>query len=241
MKHKKRWLIVLCVLVVLSAACFIYVETYSRAGQEAQTVLQAPAEGVTIEESKDRIVFTPREPVAGLIFYPGGKVEYTAYAPLMEELAQQGILCVLLHMPCNLAILDMSAGEGIARQYPELDWYIGGHSLGGVAAASYAAGEKESFAGLILLASYANQDISHMDMGVLSIFGTQDGVMNRNSYEKNRVNLPADAVEYVIEGGCHAGFADYGPQKGDGEPAVSGQEQRQRTAREIARFITSEQ
>ena len=52
--------------------------------------------------------------MAGFIFYPGGKVGYTAYAPLMLALAEQDILCVLLEMPFNLAVLDSSAAEGRA-------------------------------------------------------------------------------------------------------------------------------
>ena len=47
--------------------------------------------------------------MAGFIFYPGGKVGYTAYAPLILALAEQDILCVLLEMPFNLAVLDSLA------------------------------------------------------------------------------------------------------------------------------------
>ncbi|MBO5144031.1 MAG: hypothetical protein J6C19_00660 [Lachnospiraceae bacterium] len=38
-------------------------------------------------------------------------------------------------------------------------------------------------------------------------------------------SLPSDAAEFVIDGGCHAYFGDYGAQKGDGEPAISPTEQ----------------
>lgn len=76
------------------------------------------------------------DPAAGLIFYPGGKVENTAYAPLLHDLAEDGILCVLVKMPCNLAVLDMNAADSIPERFSEVtDWYIGGHSLGGAMAA----------------------------------------------------------------------------------------------------------
>ena len=65
------------------------------------------------------------DPTAGLIFYPGGKVENTAYAPLLHDLAE-------------------------------------------------------------------------------------DGVLNREKYEADRINLPQDTTETVIDGGCHAGFGSYG-------------------------------
>jgi hypothetical protein len=62
-----------------------------------------------------------------LIFYPGGKVQYEVYAPLMEKLAENGILCVLVHMPGNLAVLDINAADGIREMYLEIKtWYIGG-------------------------------------------------------------------------------------------------------------------
>ena len=58
------------------------------------------------------------------------------YAPLLHDLAEDGILCVLVKMPCNLAVLDMNAADGIPECFPEVtDWYIGGHSLGGAMAA----------------------------------------------------------------------------------------------------------
>ena len=80
----------------------------------------------------------------GFIFYPGGKVEYTAYAPLM---------CVLLKMPLNLAVLDVNAADSVFDMFPEISsWYIGGHSLGGSMAASYALENTDKLEGLVLLA-----------------------------------------------------------------------------------------
>ena len=91
---------------------------------------------VTVSEQDGRWIFAPDEPAAGLIFYPGGEGENTAYAPLLHGLAADGVLCVLVKMPCNLAVLDMDAADGIAEKFPQIDsWYIGGHSLGGAMAA----------------------------------------------------------------------------------------------------------
>ena len=57
-------------------------------------------------------------PEVGLIFYPGGKVQYESYAPLMERCAEQSLLCVLLHMPGNLAVLDMDAAAEVREEFP---------------------------------------------------------------------------------------------------------------------------
>lgn len=234
----KKWKIfvaILAVLLVIILACGIYVGDYYRAGEVA-VVAMADGSGITVTETKDRTVFAPDAPEAGLIFYPGGKVEYTAYAPLMKALAEKSILCVLLEMPCNLAVLDMSAAEGIPAEFPEIDtWYIGGHSLGGSMAASYAAEHTEEFSGLVLLAAYSTAEIT--DLSVISLYGSEDGVMNREKYQECRKNLPENTVETVIEGGNHAFFGNYGLQDGDGEALITAEDQIVITAEELFAFI----
>ena len=104
-------------------------------------------------------------------------------------------------------------------------------------AANYAAEHSENFDGLILLAAYSTKDISQTTLRVLSVYGSEDGVMNRGSYEKNRANLPADTTEVVLDGGCHAQFGSYGSQDGDGVPTISGEEQVRQTAEAIVAFV----
>ena len=103
-------------------------------------------------------------------------------------------------------------------------------------AANYAAAHSEDFDGLILLAAYSTKDISQTTLRVLSVYGSEDGVLNRESYEKNRSNLPVDTTEVVLDGGCHAQFGSYGAQEGDGIPTISGEEQVRQTAEAIAAF-----
>ncbi len=241
-KKNKRWLITLVVVLALLLAVgigtVVYLRDYYHASAEAFAVLEADNQTVQVVQSEDRIAFLPEAPAAGLIFYPGGKVECEAYAPLLEACAEHGILCVLLRMPGNLAVLDRNAADGVAADYPEVtDWYIGGHSLGGAMAASYAGTHADTLAGLVLLAAYSTADLTDSGLQVLSIYGSEDGVLNREKYDGNRPNLPADTVELVIEGGCHAGFGSYGPQDGDGTPAISGETQIARTAEAIAAMI----
>jgi len=241
-RRKRRRIIlgaILAAIVIICGGFAVYVGSYYRADQ---TALQAMAstDGISVEKTDgNTIVFAPPEPKAGLIFYPGGKVESTAYAPLMRACAEKDILCVLLKMPCNLAVLDMNAADGIPEQFPEISsWYIGGHSLGGAMAASYAAGHSGDLEGLILLAAYSTKDLSGSDLAVLSVYGTEDQVMSREKYEECRGNLPDGAIEAVIAGGCHAGFGNYGPQDGDGTPTISGGEQIAWTVERIADFVS---
>ena len=217
---------ILLTLAILVGACAIYLLDYYRADEGAIQAF-ADSENISVFTTKDgNVVFEPQDAKAGLIFYPGGKVDHNAYQPLMAELAREGVLCVLVDMPFNLAVFDISAADGIAAQYPEIDtWYIGGHSLGGSMAASYLVDHTDEFDGLILLGSYSTANLSDSDLDVISVYGSEDKVLNMEKYNANKQNLPSDFVEVVIEGGCHAHFGLYGAQDGDGTPTISPTEQ----------------
>ena len=240
MKKRARIILSVClaVLFVFGIGGYAYVSDYYHADETALEAMAYQTDSVQVALDGNVTWFVPENPVAGLIFYPGGKVEYTAYASLMRACAENGILCALVRMPGNLAVLDANAADGLQQEYPEVTtWYIAGHSLGGAMAAGYAAAHHEDYNGLILLASYSTENLTGTPLRVLSVYGSEDGVMNRESYEKNRANLPADTTEVVLDGGCHAQFGCYGPQAGDGIPAMSGEEQLRQTAEAITVFI----
>lgn len=242
MNHKK--IIFWIVSVVLTAAliiggCAIYVSDYYRADPDAIATFIADNHTSKTVVTEGTIAYGDTDANVGFIFYPGGKVEYTAYEPLMMKLASSGVLCILIEMPFNLAVLDMNAADGIRELYPNIEaWYMGGHSLGGSMAASYIAKHIEEFEGLVLLGSYSTADISGTSLDVLSMFGSQDQVMNHKKYSKYKENLPSDFTEFVIEGGCHAYFGMYGEQKGDGFPSIDVKEQIDITADCIWDFIS---
>ena len=240
MKKRTRIILSVCLtlLLVIGIGGYAYVSDYYHADETVLEAMAYQTDRVQAEQDGDVIWFVPEDPIAGLIFYPGGKVEHTAYAPLLRACAENGILCALVRMPGNLAVLDPNAADGLRKEYPEIStWYIAGHSLGGAMAANYAAAHAEDFDGLILLAAYSTKDLTGTPLRVLSVYGSEDGVLNRESYEKNRANLPADTTEVVLDGGCHAQFGCYGPQDGDGIPTISGEEQLRQTAEAITVFI----
>ena len=240
MKKRTRIILSVCLAVffVFGVGGYAYVSDYYHADETALEAMAYQTGSVQTEQDGDVIWFVPEDPTAGLIFYPGGKVEYTAYAPLLRACAENGILCALVRMPGNLAVLDANAADGLQQEHPEVTtWYIAGHSLGGAMAANYAAAHAEDFNGLILLAAYSTKDLTGTTLRVLSVYGSEDGVMNRESYEKNRENLPVDTTEVVLDGGCHAQFGSYGAQDGDGVPTISGEEQIRQTAEAITAFV----
>ena len=242
MKNKRKILIIsisiVAALAVIFGACAIYLGDYYRADEGAIAVF-APEDNVSVSTIDGvNVVFEPQNATVGFIFYPGGKVEANAYQPLMAELAREGVLCVLVEMPFNLAVFDINAADGIQEQYPEIeDWYIGGHSLGGSMAASYLADHVDEYEGLILLGSYSTADLSDTDLDVLSIYGSEDKVLNREKYDENKSNLPDDFCEVVIDGGCHAYFGMYGAQDGDGTPTISNHEQIRLTVENIMKVL----
>lgn len=242
-KQKKLIIIssVIAAVIAIAAGVMVYLFDFYPVDTEA-AMSASPSYCTVIEYGDSLRAYEPSgEAKYGLIFYPGAKVEYTAYEPLMEWLADDGVLCLLVKMPFNLAIFGKNSAIGLNSIYPEVEhWYIGGHSLGGAMAADFAA-ENSGIEGVVLLAAFPSKDLSDTDMRVLSIYGSEDGVLNRKSYEKAKSKLPSDFTEQVIEGGNHAGFAFYGEQRGDGTASISAAEQTLQTADIIAGFILDEE
>lgn len=240
--HKKLRIslfVLLGALIVLCAAFFIYVSDYYHTNQDALPAL-ASGGGVTVVESADMITFAPDGKAVdiGFAFYPGGKVEWTAYAPLMRSIAQRGIVCVLLKMPFNLAVFDIGAANRALAAHPEVKtWYVGGHSLGGSMVAAWCAANPEKCRGLVLMGSYSASDLSKTGLKALVIVGSEDHVLNREALEKSKAKMPADTTYDNIPGGNHGDFGDYGEQAGDGTATIPREEQQNAAADAAAGFM----
>jgi len=227
----------------MAAAFKIYTSNYYKADTATIEEIESAGDVKIIDIDDDAIVFEPEgEYTTGIVFYPGGKVEYSAYAGLMYKLAEEGYVCVLVRMPENLAFLDIDAADGVSGYFDDVDdWYLAGHSLGGVAASLYLGeqidADTNEYDGIILLASYSTYDFSDTDIRVLSIYGSNDGILNMESYEDSKENVPADFTEYIIDGGIHSYFGCYGIQDGDGEPLITNIEQIEETTKVISDWI----
>lgn len=226
-------------LALLVGICAIFVSDYYRSDMGA-IEKYSEALGSEIEKTvtDHMIVYGAKDAEAGFIFYPGAKVEFTSYEPMMLALAEQGIFCALVEMPFNIAMLDMDAADTVRAQYPEISrWYIGGHSLGGSIAGMYLEENAAEYEGLILVASYSMTDLSGSNLKVLSVYGSEDGVLNMENYAAYKACLPADMTEVIIEGGNHAYFGMYGEQDGDGTVAIAAEEQIRITVEEIVKLV----
>lgn len=228
----KKWLkitliSIISLVIILAVSFLLYVSGYSHADDVAMIVM---TNDKTITTDGRLTILSPTIPSdTGLIFYPGGKVEDIAYIPILEKVRQNGITCVLVKMPFNLAVFDINAADKVYDKFPAIkNWYIGGHSLGGAMASDYASRNQDKVNGLILLGAYIYGGISPAN--ALTIYGSLDGVLDRT-----KVNYTENL--FVINGGNHAQFGNYGLQKGDGTAAISSEIQQKEAVDKILDFI----
>ena len=231
---RKKWKIavsiLLAVLILLAGGFFWYVSDYYRAEDVALEVL---ASGEHLEVRDHLTILSPSYPTdTAIIFYPGAKVEAAAYLPLLDQLRQTGLTCILVEMPFHLAIFDVNAAEDVMAQFPDIShWYIAGHSMGGAMASQFAADHPDEVDGLILLGAYLYGD--YPPQKTLTIYGSL------NQSVEDEIDDTENVVE--IEGGNHAQFGNYGPQKGDLPATISAEEQQAQTVEAISDFIAQRQ
>lgn len=220
------WLLV-AIMVVLTITVVYFATPYEVPDDQIEAV---DAEGaVTVESTDEGYVLRPsnRTPEAGIVFYPGARVHPNAYVPSLAPVVREANVTVVIpRMPMHLAIIDYGvartglrddAATRVMNRHPTIDeWYVGGHSLGGAMACRYARNNPKAVSGLILYASYCDQSIRGTDLAVLSVAGSADTVVNRNTYERNLENLPADASVEELAGLNHSQFAGY---RGQDEPS----------------------
>lgn len=240
-KQKKKLPLVLHILISVGVGLLIfcvtgfgYLNAHYTAQEEALAVMSDSAAATVTEIDGGYFVDGAGQDTA-LIFYPGAKVDAQAYLPLMQEIATGGVDCFLLDLPMRMAIFDQNAADKIMAkvEYPTV--MVGGHSMGGMIAAGYAAAHKDSVDGVVLLAAYPTKPLDK-SLGLLSVYGTEDKVLNRDAYENAKAYFPNDFTETVIDGGNHAQFGNYGAQKGDGEAAITAKEQQRKTAYAVLQF-----
>ena len=235
-KGKKRLRIVIIAIVsaiiILLGGFYIYTLDYYRADEAATQLLTADY----VTELKDGLTLiapqsTLNEPI-GLIFYPGGKVEASAYLPLLDQLSQRGYTCILVKMPFNLAVFGINAADKVFDRFPEIQtWYFAGHSLGGAMASSYAGSHTQRIEGLILLGAYPINDAT---IPTLAIYGSEDVKLDTTKLRSGDMNIE-------LVGGNHAQFGNYGKQDGDGTATITRESQQAQAVEAIVSFIQETQ
>lgn len=239
-----RWRIagrVALVLVVLAAAAGLLWLRPFTATDAAVRALE-PGAGVAVSESATRIRLTPTAGGRGatLVFLPGARVDPRAYANLLRPLADAGYRVVIVKPALGIGPLARGAAGDEVRRAAEAGQAVavGGHSLGGTAAAMVVARERDA-RGLLLWASFpADDDLrDRTSLVATSVSGSRDGLATPADIEESRADLPPQTRFVVVPGALHADFGDYGAQRGDGERGIGHAEAQRAIVAASLRFM----
>ena len=232
---KKLLIIISGILIGLVAAFFIFIFDNYDAKETAKKYINS-SDTVKVTEEKEWFFFDGSGDDIALIFYPGARVEEIAYARIMNEIAKEGIDCYIVKLPFRLALFNANGADAIISKNNYKEIYVGGHSLGGVIAGNYAYENMDKVTGLVLIESRVSVKLDDK-LKVLSIYATNDGILDKEKYEKAKEYLPKDFKEVIVEGGNHANVADYGHQKGDNQATISKDEQQKLVVDSVIDFI----
>ncbi|GAA3888227.1 alpha/beta hydrolase [Leifsonia kafniensis] len=193
---------------------------------------------ISVTSTDHSIVMSPTENPSGtgLVFVPGARVDPYAYMYKLSGIVEEtGATVVITKPTLNLALLDTRPLDTFTQDVAGIsNWYVGGHSLGGVRACLLA--DSPEVTGLILFASYCANDLSASTLRVLSISGSDDGLSTPEKIEAAAQLLPDDTVFDVIVGANHASFGDYGVQPGDGTASLDSAQMRDQLTAALAEF-----
>ena len=233
----KRKYVLAGIIIVIIALVFCgayYVNDYYHADENALKYMNG-TDNVSISKISNGLFIDGEGNDTAVIFYPGAKVEYTSYLPLLTRLAGEGVDCFLVEMPLNIAFLGEDSADEIIGNYNYTHYYMAGHSLGGAVAANYIK-DTNNTDGLILLESYSTNRISKP---VLSVYGSEDEVLNMEKYDEFKSLMGDGLSEVVIDGGNHAQVGDYGTQSGDGVAEISPENQQKQIVDAVIDFINT--
>ncbi|MFT5873178.1 MAG: putative esterase [Clostridium sp.] len=239
---KNKWKYFIAIIpIIIIVIIATYSNDYYKAMPEAKIMLRSNDK---VEyKSSPWIEYTAKNKIItkGLIIYPGGKVSPEAYAPLAEKVAESGFKVVIAPMLLNLAVLSPNKADYVIEKYPQIkQWYIAGHSLGGVMAARFVYKNHDKINGLILLAAYPEKsnNLSSSGVKVLSIYGTKDGFVGKDKIDESKKLLPKSTKWIPIQGGNHSQNGWYGFQKGDNTATITRDEQQNIIGKSIVEFIS---
>lgn len=233
-----RWQLVrglagrIVVLGLVAGLAWLNPFPYQPGGADGQTT------GTSAEDATSITLAPEGKATSGLVFYPGARVDAHAYRDILGPLVDAGHLVVIVKPPLGISLLDTGQARGAMDRHPGITaWAVGGHSLGGVSASSFAKSNPD-VSGLLLFGSYPADSLEDSEnLSVLSISGSNDGLTTPDKIAASKLLLPPTATFATVQGGVHAFFGDYGEQPGDGQPGVPRDQAQQQIAAESVRFM----
>lgn len=230
---KKIYFTLVIFLALLSLAIGMFIIWASSArGPQREAIEAMQSDDLVDVQINSWIIFRPKskEFKVGLILYPGARVDIQSYSPAARAIAAKGYLVVIIPMPLNLATFGINRASGVIDTFPDIvRWVIAGHSVGGSMAARFIARNPSVVEGLVLWSSHPASDdnLSARNLMAVSIYETLDGLSINRKIDDTHHLLPPQTLWVPIEGGTHAQFGWYGPQKGENVATISQKDQQE--------------
>lgn len=228
---KKRYLVLILIFLLIFVYCIYYVNDYYHADDTSLSYING-SDNVSVSKISNGLFIDGPGNDTALIFYPGAKIEYTSYLPLMNKLANEGVDAYLVEMPLNLAFLGSDSADEIIKKSNYSHYILSGHSLGGSMAAKYSSNHDVD--GLVLLAAYPTDELK---IPVLSIYGSNDEILNLKTYNNSKSLIKGNFTEDIIKGANHGQFGNCGFLKGDGNATINSTVQQNKTVNDIKNFL----
>lgn len=201
---------------------------------------------ISVEESSEVISLVPENSECGLVFFCGSGVSARAYVPLLRPVAEEGITVLIIKLPYRFAVLESHKQEAIARALRSVQqhsivnrWVVSGHSLGGALACRVANDDFPKMAALALVGTThpKTASLSDLDLPVVKVYASHDGIALPEKVMANKGLLPEDAKFVLIEGGNHHQFGNYARQFLDGKATISRASQQEQTRAVILSLV----
>lgn len=163
-------------------------------------------------EDADFVTYEPKDatPRYGLIFYVGTAIAPSYYDYLGEALAKQGYLMVIPKGSNGFAYMMYTKTELAFDCFPDVEFFVGGHSQGGGAAVRRAEENTQKVKGVVLYAPlcYGKDSIVGSGLRTLLIEAKSDGVLSADMKADAKTRISEDRAEYMIDG-AHMSFSAF--------------------------------
>ena len=224
----------LIVIVLLGSIAYGIYFVYTPYQPNGFTLASIKSENTDLQiiETENYISIIPNsngstKPASAYIFYQGGRVEPESYLRHFAYItSKQKVASFILKSSFNFAITNVNLAQKVLDDNPTLqNVFVGGHSLGGVAASTFVSANltNTKVKGLFLWAAYPSDSKLQMNssLQVISIYGSKDAFVTEEKIQESKTNLPSKTTFIKIQGMNHSEFGDYGLQSGDNIPDIS--------------------
>lgn len=205
---------------VIVASALVLAAWYRIDGQPLpETAGYLTGDGFSVRPEPDGgLVFAPAAANGhGLLIMHGALIKPESYARTAAYFAALGYT---VYLPRGFARLSILAVDRAAARLDELgveDWFVIGHSMGGLSALTLVERHALRPRAVALWASAMPADFSSLDVPILFLWGDADGLLPPDRLEDARARLPASVRYVTVAGGNHRDFAMYSHQFFDQE------------------------